>query len=321
MNNKYYIGIDVGGTNIKIMIMNYDHTVLTSTSIPTQKELGYEKISDTIIKTIEYMFISHSVGEKEILSIGMGLPGTVDNKRQKTLNLAYLEWNGFNPCKKIGDYFSSPTFIDNDANINVLGEYYFGLNREFDNVILLTIGTGLGCGIIIEGKLFRGAHNLGAEIGHMTIETENGLPCLCGKTGHLESYCSGSALTKITLEKLKSNQSSILRKYIADNNGQFEVSFLDLAVKASDPLGTEIFDSFMNFLAIGIANIMKIFNTELVIIGGGISKAESLDLLTLQEKIKYNLLNPEQLCEIRKAQLGEKAGMYGACILAHIQNI
>ena len=189
--NDYFVGIDVGGTNIKIMVMTSGLQVVDMCSFKTNRELGYEAISDNIIKAIETIFQNHNIQSPNILSIGMGLPGVVDAKAQKALYLSYIEWDGFNPCEKIGRYFNAPGFIDNDANISALGEYRFGIKMKYQDIVLIALGTGVGCGVIIDGKIFAGSRNLASELGHLTIGDENAEPCYhCGRPGCLEAYCA-----------------------------------------------------------------------------------------------------------------------------------
>ncbi|MEG1887549.1 MAG: ROK family protein [Oscillospiraceae bacterium] len=176
---KYIVGIDVGGTNVKIMAMSTEFEVVGFSSIKTNGHLGYEVISDNIISEIDLIFRENHINNPKILSIAMGLPGTVYKREQKTGFLSVLMWNGFNPAEKIGRHYNAKFCIENDANLNALGEYTFGIKKSVENLVLVTLGTGVGCGIISEGKLFGGSNNQAAEIGHMTVVTDDGEKCLC----------------------------------------------------------------------------------------------------------------------------------------------
>ena len=314
---EYLIGIDVGGTNIKILVMTSKLDVLDWRVISTQKDLGYDRISDNIIYTINEIFADHQVSNPKATSIGMGLPGIVDRKANKTVHLAYIEWNGFNPCEKIGDYFHAPSFIDNDASMNALGEYKFGIKEKFENIILITLGTGIGCGIIIDGKIFRGTKNLGAELGHMAVEVEHAENCChCGKAGCLEAYCSGVAMERYALGKLSQYPDSILHTLIEKNNGKYCNTYITEGIQAGDTLCKTVMDRFIKYLSVGVANVMKLFNPELVLIGGGISNAGDLLLVPLAEQTRIKMLHERQYCPIERAILGRDAGMYGACAYA-----
>jgi glucokinase len=314
-DRQFLVGLDVGGTNIKIMIMTVSFEIVAFSSIATGFEQGYEIISDNIIAEIKRMFTAHGIEQPRIASIAMGLPGTVFSSEQKTGFLSVLMWNNFNPCKKIGEYFNAPYRIDNDANLNALGEYWFGINRRVDNMVLLTLGTGIGGGIIINGKLYRGMCNQAAEIGHMTIVADGGERCLCGQYGHFESYCSGSALKKYNLDHLPEYPRSILHTYI-EKTGKYDNTMIDQGVLAGDPFCTETLNRYVKYLAIGVGNLMKLFNPDLIVIAGGIANAGDILLKPLREQIKTTLMDPGQECPIEKSILGSKAGVYGACALA-----
>lgn len=313
---EIYIGIDVGGTNIKIMLMNSGKSVLDSFSIPTLRDDGYEKISDRIVASIQKRMDHFPEDNNKAAAICMGLPGTIDVQHQKTIHLAYLGWDHFNPAEKIGKIFDCPTFIENDGSLNVWGEYCYSEMASIRSVVLLTLGTGVGCGIIHDGKIFRGASSIGAELGHMTIDSSDDTVCLCGRKGHFESYCSGSALIRYTLSECARHPESNLNQYILKGGNDFRLEFLDEACVRGDALAVSIFERFHRYLSVGLANIMKLFNPDLILLGGGISSAKSIDIEELEKLIVAELLTPEQFCPIQKAVLGGNAGVYGACLKA-----
>lgn len=312
---EYYIGIDVGGTNIKIMIMDVSNKVVAKTKIPTNAELGYECISDNIIETVNGLFEKENIEKPKVLAVGMGLPGTVDKKEKKTICLAKLRWDGFNPAEKIGNYFSAPYFIENDANINALGEYIFGTSGK-KNLVLLTLGTGVGGGVIVNGQIFGGSSNMAGEFGHMTVQTEGGHICLCGKRGHLEAYCSGTALERESLEMMKHRRNTILHQYMKENGGIYDNSMIPRGVQAEDALCCEIWDRFTYYLAVGVSNVMMLFNPEVIVIGGGISNAGDILIDPVNRLCKKMVLSQQSYCPVIRTSLGAEAGMYGACALA-----
>jgi glucokinase len=314
-NRQFLVGLDVGGTNIKLMIMTVSFEIVAFSSIVTGSEQGYEIISDNIIAEIKKMFTTNGIENPRITSIAMGLPGTVFSLEQKTGFLSVLMWNNFNPCKKIGEYFNASYYIDNDANLNALGEYHFGIDGRVDNMVLLTLGTGIGGGSIINRNLYRGMRNQAMEIGHMTIVADGGERCLCGQYGHFEAYCSGSALKKYALDHLPIYPQSILHTYIA-RNGKYDNVMIDQGVLAGDPFCVETFNRYVKYLAVGVGNLMKLFNPDLIVIAGGIANTGDLLLNPLREQIKTTLMNQGQECPIEKSVLGSKAGVYGACALA-----
>lgn len=312
---KYLIGIDVGGTNIKIMIMDTDLTVAGKRSFPTAAEEGYDTISNRIIKNIDGLLSEKRIDRSSVAHLAMGLPGIVDKKSQKTIYLSKLGWNGFNPAVKLGQYYHVPTVIDNDANINALGEYTFGENRKKD-LILLTLGTGIGGGIIIDGKIFGGFSNIAAETGHMTINADDDAECMCGKKGHWEAYCSGFALRRDSLKMLADFPDSILHTYIAESDGIYDNSMITRGVSENDELCIKIFDRYIHYLSVGLTNLMHLFNPEIILIGGGISNAGDLLLNPLNNICRQLVVHERAFCPVMRASLGSEAGMYGACALA-----
>ncbi|MGO5165290.1 MULTISPECIES: ROK family protein [unclassified Candidatus Paralachnospira] len=311
----YFIGIDVGGTNVKLMIMDEEKQVVAKTQIPTKAERGYEAVSDDMIETLDRMFEKNGIREPKIQALAMGLPGTVDRKAGETVYLAKLRWDGFNPAKKLGEYYRAPYFIENDANINALGEYAFGESGK-ENLLLLTLGTGVGGGIIINGKIFGGAANMAGEFGHMMVQTEGGDICLCGRRGHLEAYCSGTAMMRDALEMMKNRRKTILHQYVKENEGVYDNSMVTRGVKEGDATCREILNRFISYLAAGISTLMMLFNPEVVLIGGGVSNAGDLLIEPLNQKCREMVLSERSYCPVIRTSLGSEAGMYGACALA-----
>lgn len=312
----YLVGIDVGGTNTKLMIMNEQQEVIAKRQIATHGEEGYEAVSDSMIRTIDTMFAEAHIEEPNVLAVGMGLPGTVDREKNKTVWLSKLHWDGFNPAEKIGAYYNAPSFIDNDANINALGEYAFGSNGKNDNMVLITLGTGVGCGVIINGKIYGGASNMAAELGHMIVDAYDGDICLCGKRGHLEAYCSGSALKRDAVFTAGINPDTILHEYMKEAGGVFENHMVTRGAEAGDQACSALLERYIHYLSVGVTNVMMMYNPGIIVIGGGISNAGDLLLKPLNEKTKKMVAHERSWCPIVQATLGSEAGMYGACTLA-----
>lgn len=314
--NNYVMGIDVGGTNVKIMIMDEQCRVVAKQSIPTWRENGYEEISDRIIASAKAMMSESDIFRGELRAVGMGLPGTVDTKRSVTVRLSALHWDGFNPCEKIGKYFDTPYFIENDANINAYGEYIFGENGKTDNLALVTLGTGVGCGIIIDGKIAGGANNMAAELGHMIINADGGALCLCGKRGHLEGYCAGVALARDAQAMMEAFPDTVLHRYMRESGDAFDNTMITRGVEEGDRVCKELIDRYTWYLSVGLANVMTMFNPEVILLGGGISNAGNIILEPVNRHCREMVLSERSYCPVKKATLGSEAGMYGACALA-----
>ena len=312
----YLIGIDVGGTNTKLMIMNEQQEVIAKRQIATRGEEGYETAGDAMIQAIDFMFTEAGIEEPNVLAVAMGLPGTVDKEKNQTVWLSKLHWDGFNPAEKIGAHYHAPSFIDNDANINALGEYAFGSNGKNDNMVLITLGTGVGCGVIINGKIYGGAYNMAAELGHMIVDAYDGDICLCGRRGHLEAYCSGSALKRDAVFLAGTCPDTVLHEYMKEAGGVFENQMVTRGAMAGDQVCLRLLDRYIHYLAVGVTNVMMMYNPSIIVIGGGLSNAGELLLKPLNEKTKEMVAQERSWCPVVQATLGSEAGMYGACTLA-----
>ncbi len=312
----FLVGVDVGGTNIKVMVMDSHYRVTGKRTVPTNVKDGYENAAANMIRAAEDIFEQAGVACPQVLAVGMGLPGMVDRKNMRTIDLAVLKWNGFNPAERIGMYFHAPTVIDNDASVNALGECYFGDHRSKD-MILLTLGTGVGGGIIIGGEAFAGSANLGAEVGHMTIDADGEV--IFGRAGCMEAYCSGSALEKNARQMMEQHPESLLWKLVEENQGVYDNALVSKGAMCGDDVCRKIFERFNHYLAIGIANLMELFNPELILLGGGVSNAGDLILEPVRKNIQTMVLCKEQICPVMRASLGAGAGMYGACVMAAME--
>lgn len=312
----FLLGIDVGGTNIKIMIMDREHRAAARRSIPTRREEGYERVSDRMIEAAEEMLDGCGIGREELAAAAMGLPGTVDVKNHVTVCLSALHWDGFNPCRKIGEHFGIPYFIDNDANVNALGEYIFGDNGGVQSLALVTLGTGVGCGVVADGKIVGGADNMAAELGHMIIAADGGARCLCGRRGHLEAYCSGTALAREAGAMMEAYPDTALHRYVAENGGKFDNAMISRGYEAGDNVCRELISRYNHYLSVGMTNLMTMYNPELILLGGGISNAGDMIVGAVSELCREMVLSERSWCPVKKATLGAEAGMYGACALA-----
>lgn len=313
---RYLIGIDVGGTNIKIMIMTDTFACLSKCSIKTQAQMGYDKIVKNMIAAIDRMFYEKGIRNPKVASVAMGVPGIVDKKGKKTIHLNHLRWDDFDPGAIIGEYYDAPTVLENDGNVSALGEYWFGGGKKASSLVLLTLGTGVGGGMIAAGKIFGGAGGLAAELGHMTIVADGGNICLCGQRGCLEAYASGSALEREALQMMMTHPHTRLHDYVKMNGGVYDNHLVSRGVQERDEVCMELINWFLHYLSIGVANIMKILNPEIVLIGGGVAEAGEILIAPLNRQCRSRVFHEKQCCPVKKAGLGSAAGMYGACVLA-----
>ncbi len=307
-----YIGVDLGGTNIKAGIIDDEGKIVSSLMIPTEATLGWNRVISNIKKVI-----SNLIGDYEVKAIGIGVPGPVDFENGIIREMPAI--NGAKNIKiveEIKNEFNKPTFVDNDANNFVLGETVFGVAKGKKFVLGLTLGTGIGGGIVIDGKLYRGYKNFAGEVGHITI-VPNGTQCNCGKFGCWEAYGSATALIKNALSYKKRQITTKLSEY-PDEKIEAKIIF-DLA-KEGDEFCKSLVQNQFFYLGIGIASLVNIFNPEMVVIGGGVSLAGNFLLEPVKEIALSNIMPPlREGLEIVLSRSGNNAGMLGAAGLAKIE--
>ena len=267
---KYIYGIDIGGTTVKMGLFDEKGDMLEKWEIVTRKENNGENILPDIVKSIKEKNTEKSIETDDILGIGMGVPGPI-TEDGRVLKCANLGWGIFS----VADEMSKLTGVEkvkvgNDANVAALGEQWRGGGRGFDNIVMVTLGTGVGGGIIMDGKILTGENGAAGEIGHITVNPKETLTCGCGCKGCLEQYSSATGVIRMAKERLEaSDKPSELRKFAADEIGGKEV--FD-AYKAGDELAAEAVNEFAIYLGMGLGNVASVVDTQAFVIGGGLSK-------------------------------------------------
>ena len=312
---KYYIGVDVGGTAIKAVLTDAAFNALASSRIPTEASEGYEHISANMMNMLAALLAEAGVSGSDLYGICIGLPGLVDIKNGISLDLKNLRWDNIPIAEHFSRHFHVPVFIDNDGNLNALGEKYFGAGVGVDDFILITLGTGVGAGIIAAGELLRGAGNFAGEIGHMIIQ-KGGAPCPCGNNGCFESYCSATGIVNEAKRLALSDAASVLWELANWDMENLTAEMLDAGFELNDGVCRQVVGSLIEYLAAGLASLIHIFNPAKIIIGGGVSGMGDKLLIPLRSEVERRLMNAGlQSCGIETARLGGNAGMMGACVL------
>ena len=307
---KYIYGIDIGGTTVKMGLFYEKGDMLEKWEIVTRKENNGENILPDIVKSIKEKNTEKSIETDDILGIGMGVPGPI-TEDGRVLKCANLGWGIFS----VADEMSKLTGVEkvkvgNDANVAALGEQWRGGGRGFDNIVMVTLGTGVGGGIIMDGKILTGENGAAGEIGHITVNPKETLTCGCGCKGCLEQYSSATGVIRMAKERLEaSDKPSELRKFDADEIGGKEV--FD-AYKAGDELAAEAVNEFAIYLGMGLGNVASVVDTQAFVIGGGLSKNGPVVIDIVKEQYKKNVMFALKNTEFRLAELGNDAGMYGA---------
>ena len=309
------IGVDVGGTFIKAGVVDKSYVILHKVSVPTGGAAGYEDMVRKIAHAAELAAQEAGVAVKDCASVGIGIPGLLNPKTGVVVLAPNLNWRDVPFLETIRELLPVPVYAGNDANCAVAGETLAGAAKGCENVVMLTLGTGVGGGIVVDGRLFVGGKGLGAELGHMVLQME-GAPCGCGLNGCIEAYCSVSALVKQTRRAMELDLHSAMHAYakeagLVDGRTAFECS------KMGDKAAVFVVDNYCRYLANGIGSLVTTFRPDVVLIGGGLSNQREY----LMDKL--NALLPRYVFAsdvigvppILRATLGNDAGTIGAAFL------
>ncbi len=322
LGKKYSIGVDLGGTNIVSAIVNCQGKIVNRLKVPTLAERGKEATIKRIIETIHRNIVQSSVAPNDIIGIGIGAPGPLDIKRG-IINFApnLPGWRDVSLRKILEDEFNVKVVLENDANAAAWGERCFGAGQGVNNLVCFTLGTGIGGGIIIDGKIYHGSNYGAAELGHMTV-SKDGPRCNCGNYGCLEAYSSATGIKNRIKKRIKEG---IKSKFLSfDNEELFESLRLKLifeTARKGDKLTKDIVEEAISYLGIAIANIANILNPEMVVLVGGITNEGDKLLIPLRRKVKRRAFysNYKSL-KIVIGKLGGNAGVLGAAALLWIPN-
>ena len=307
---KYIYGIDIGGTTVKMGLFDEKGDMLEKWEIVTRKENNGENILPDIVKSIKEKNSEKSIETDDILGIGMGVPGPI-TEDGRVLKCANLGWGIFSVADEMSKLTGvKKVKVGNDSNVAALGEQWRGGGRGFDNIVMVTLGTGVGGGIIMNGKILTGENGAAGEIGHITVNPKETLTCGCGCKGCLEQYSSATGVIRLAKERLEaSDKPSELRKFADDEIGGKEV--FD-AYKAGDELAAEAVDEFAAYLGMGLGNVASVVDTQAFVIGGGLSKNGPIVIELIKKQYEKNVMFALKNTEFRLAELGNDAGMYGA---------
>ena len=308
---KYGFGVDLGGTTVKLAFFNDEGTMLNKWEIPTVTSNGGSRILPDIAASIRAHLDKVGVADSDVLGIGIGVPGPVNGKGvvNKCVNLG---WGVFNIHEELGKLTGFPVKAGNDANVAALGEYWMGGGQGCENMICATLGTGVGGGIVVDGKLVHGVHGAGGEIGHLVLNREETEPCGCGKCGCVEQYCSATGIVRMAEKHLAAtNEASSLRDI-------FPLTCKDVFdhAAAGDAVASDILEKVYAYLGEFLADLCAVLDPEAVVLGGGVSKA-GLPLLDGARRYfdKYAFHGTKGV-RFELASLGNDAGAYGAFKMA-----
>ncbi len=312
----YYLGIDLGGTNIAAGIVDEKMNLIYKTSIPTEAKGGAKVVIDRMVNAAKQAMEGCGVTIEDVESIGIGSPGAVDPVTGTVIYANNLGFENLPMAEMLGEYFpGKPIYVENDANVAAWAEAKCGAAAGTTDSVTITLGTGVGGGMVLNGKLYSGFNHAGAEMGHIVIK-EGGRPCTCGRSGCWEAYASVSGLIKTTKEHMQNNPDTLMWK-IAGSLDKVNGLTSFVAMRKGDREAQEVVTEYLHSVATGLVDILNILQPEVLCIGGGISKEGDYLLKPvkeLAEKEMYARFNKIKT-DIRIAKLGNDAGIIGAALL------
>ena len=316
---SYYIGVDIGGTNIKVGVVDEAGHIVGEADCPTGADRPQEVVLKDILKAVEDAISAASgVSRADIHAVGVGSPGAVDSETGVVLYNYNLGWRDFAIGPLMSKALGLPVRLENDANAAALGEVVAGSARGASSAMVITLGTGVGSGFVIDGAIWTGYNSAACEFGHMVI-AYGGRPCTCGRRGCFEAYASATGLINMTKEAMEAHPNSGLAE-LARREGTVSGHTPFAAADAGDPVAQRVVDEYIGYLACGLGNLINGLQPEVISIGGGIGKQGERLLVPLRRKVEEETFGErregEKMTRLVSCTLGYKAGLIGAAMAA-----
>lgn len=307
--SRYVFGVDIGGTTVKLGLFNVEGELLEKWEIPTRTQENGSLILPDIARSIEEKISEKQIAREDVAGVGAGAPGPIDSEGvvHKAVNLG---WDVFSIRKTLEELVNLPVMAGNDANVAALGEMWKGGGQGSKDLVMVTLGTGVGGGIITNGRVLTGAGGAGGEIGHIHVNDSEEESCNCGNKGCLEQYASATGITRLAMRKLaESSSESLLRQ------GEVSAKTVFDAVKRRDALAMEVAEEFGKYLGDGLSVIAGVVNPDTIVLGGGVSKAGEVLIDYVKPHYQKNVFHGSRDARFVLATLGNDAGIYGAARL------
>ena len=312
----YYLGIDLGGTNIVAGLVDADCKIVETVSCKTNLPRPASEIIDDMASLCAQVIEKAGITKDQVSYVGIGCPGTCNGDTGIVEYSNNLKFDKLPLTEMMTKGLGKPVFVDNDANVAALGEVKFGAAKEYNDAVMLTLGTGVGGGIILDGQVYSGFNYAGAELGHMVIE-KDGRQCSCGRRGCIEAYASATAIIRDTRKMAERHPESIINQLVNGDLSKVNGKTAFDAMRAGDKWGKKIVDNYIKYLGEGIINFINIFQPDIILIGGGISKEGDTLLIPLRRYVFKYAYGSKFLkrSKIACATLGNDAGIVGAAML------
>ncbi|MBR9991158.1 MAG: ROK family protein [Gemmatimonadetes bacterium] len=319
LDKRWVVGVDLGGTNIVVGVLPIDGgrgDVLGCRNVPTEAQRGAKFVVDRIVGLIEEsiaeVIAAHGGTRDDFAGVGIGSPGPLNRATGTVINTPNLGWRNFPLRDLISNGVSLPATLDNDANCATYGEWWLGAGRNVDTLVGVTLGTGIGGGIVLNGRIFHGVSDAAGEIGHMTIEA-NGRRCNCGNYGCLEAYASGPAIALRAIEGIEAGAESLLPALVDGKLENLTAATVYEGVVLGDPYANDVMRETAKLLGAGVASIINVLNPAMVVIAGGVTRAGEHLFEPLRAEVRKRAFkSAQEACQIVSAQLPGTAGLIGA---------
>ena len=317
---QYYVGIDLGGMSAKCAVLK-DGVLCGMSRCKTDKNLTPEETAQELAALAEEAIRLSGIAKSEIGGVGIGSPGIIDSEEGEVVSWTNFGWKNVKLSRLVGKKLALPVSVLNDANAAALGEYTYGAAKEYRSAVMITVGTGVGSGIVFDGKLFEGNGGAGAELGHEVIRF-GGEKCSCGRRGCLEAYASATALIRQAKRAMALNTDSLLWQLCSGDIEAVNGKIIFEALHAGDKTARAVFNRYVKYLSEGVINAVNIFRPEAVIIGGGISAQGETLTAPIQRKVDKEMLGGKETPSVKvvAATLGNDAGIFGAAAFAESKN-
>lgn len=314
----YNIGIDLGGTNIKVGIVNENYEIISRASVKTNLPRPAEGIVDGICEAVDIALKGANISLDDVTAVGIGTPGAANRSTGMVLYSNNLGFNNVPLGNMLKERLNKEIYVENDANAAAFGEYLAGGGKGYENVVVITLGTGVGGGIIIDGKIYTGFNFCGAELGHTVIEY-NGRPCSCGRKGCFEAYSSATALITATKKAMEQDKGSKLWEIAGSLDNVDGKTAFD-GMRDNDETAKKVVREYIEYLGCGLTNMVNIFQPQVLLIGGGVCKEGDNLVKPIEEIIRKEAycIDPNSSTKLDVCKLGNDAGIIGAAFLCRL---
>ena len=322
--SDFVVGIDLGGTNLKTAILSRDKKILAKDSRPTDADDGPDAVINAMVDAATDVIREAKVDRAQVLALGVGAPGPLNWQSGIVYSLTNMPgWVNVPLARILSDRLDVPSFLENDANAACYGEYWLGAGQGVENMAVLTLGTGVGGGVVVFKKLLRGVDGTAAELGHLKVQRDGRL-CGCGARGCLETYASVTGMVKTAIEGIEAQKTSVLVEMCGGDMEQITGKMIFDAAQQGDGLARWVFEETATWLGIGVGSIINYQNPEKVVLCGGMIAAGDLLFKTVRDVARANCFDvPGKRCQILPAGLGPDAGVIGAagCALSRVEEV